>query len=231
MVHKTSNYYQQYTPLIGTNANGTPRFSPTSALSNGGKKSALGAELALNHIDNRTSGVSYFLSATYDNYWTTSLAQSGGAFVNIPLPDNLVRRGVLVRNPDDPLLSGALTVDAHFGSWTVLPYIYYQVHSFYDIGHGLGTEITGPEQIAGGYFKVNLSLLRRMSPSFTLGIRATNLTNNMHDPVPCKDVGDGTGCYPFDGPYSGVHVMPGSFIYQSRTQDPRRLEVFATLRR
>jgi hypothetical protein len=227
--NKTSNYYQQYTPQIGTNPDGSPKFSPTSELSNGGKKSALGFELGLNHVDNRRNGVSYFLSATYDNYWTTSLSQSGGAFVNIPLPANLVQRGVLVRNPDDPLLSAALTVDAHYGPWTLLPYVYYQVHGYYDIGHGLGTEITGPEQISGGYYKVNVSLLNRINKALTLGVRATNVTGNMHDGTPCLTT-DGTGCYPFNGPLSGVNVTPNTFIYQPRTNEPRRFELFATLR-
>ena len=76
-------------------------------------------------------------------------------------------------------------------------------------------------------------MLRRFgqagNKSSALGLRVTNLTNNKYDTAPCVSA-DGTGCYPFNGPQSGVTTAKGATIYQNYTQDPRRYEVFLTTR-
>jgi hypothetical protein len=132
--------------------------------------------------------------------------------------------------------------------------VYYQTGTFYNVGvvsqcttwvttststctsHS-GTKvapfISEPEQIAHGFWKANLTGLERLGPNqdWVVGVSVTNLFNNLTDVAPCNS--DGTGCYPFDGPFSGINTAVGNsthpvYIYQNYSQDPRRFEFFLT---
>lgn len=248
--NKTTNYFEQFTPVTYTN--GVPSFGKP-VLSNAQAHNAFGMEFGLNHIDTRPMGISYWLSGTYDNYWTTSTSLAG-SFVNSPLPQNIIDQGVFVRAQGNPLVSGTLLADFHSNRFHLDPLIYYQTQSFYNIGvisqcttwvtsssttcsaHG-GTFtsspfIAQPEQIAGGYFKVKLTGYEELGPNrnFYLGFTVDNLTDNRNDVTPCNS--GGTGCFPFNGPFSGVNTPVGNatnpvYIYQDYTQTPRLFYVFA----
>ncbi len=223
-VRSTSNYYSLYKPFLGLSASGKPTYGPTTP-TNAGANHVFGAEFGLNHVDNRPTGASAFISGTYQNYWTTSISSVTGSYAQSQLPANLASSGFRLRATGNPMFNGTATFDLHSGAYSLLPLVFYQVGTFYNVGPG------GNESIAQSNWKVNATLLRRFGqagkPS-SIGLRVTNLTNNKFDTAPCTS--DGTGCYPFNGPQSGVTTAKGATIYQNYTQDPRRYEVFLTTR-
>jgi len=225
-VRRSTNYYSLYKPYLGLSNTGKPTYGPTIP-TNAGSNNVFGAEFGLSHIDNRSSGASAFLSGTYQNYWTTSFKSSvTGVYNQSQLPANLAASGFRLRATGNPLFDGTATLDLHSGVYSLLPLVYYQVGTFYNVGPG------GNESIAQANWKVNATLLRRFgqpgNKSSALGLRVTNLTNNKKDTAPC--ISDGTGCDPYNGPQSGVTTAKGATIYQNYTQDPRRYEVFLTTR-
>lgn len=233
--NSTDNYFQEYTPIV--NVGGVPTFGK-SVLSNGQKHKTFGFELALNHVDNRPMGISYWLSGTYDNYWATTTSLSG-AFVNFPLPQNIINEGIYVRAFDNPLLQGTFVADFHSGRFHFDPMVVYSADYFFNTGvttHPDGTPcndanglpfICQNEMIAGANWWTKLVVYEELGApnhNLTLGFRVDNLFDNKNDVAPC--VSDGTGCFPFNGPQSGVVTTPGSLIYQNYTQGPRTFFFF-----
>ena len=227
--NKTDNYYTLYTPIVGTNPDGTPKLGKP-VLSNAGHKNAFGAEFALSHVLNR-DGLSWWITGTYDNYWTSSVSQT--AFVNNPINQLLINQGFRARDPNNPLFSGSMYADWRMRGWEVLPFAYYQTQTFYDVYHTSGTSPSGapnilPEKIAGAWWRANLTVLKHLSDKedTTVGVRLTNLTNNTDFTAPCFNSSSGTGCYPFNGPQSGFTGAPRTFVKQYETQAPNRYEFF-----
>ncbi|HKU68092.1 MAG TPA: TonB-dependent receptor [Candidatus Baltobacteraceae bacterium] len=233
--NKTDNYFEEYTPIIVVN--GVPTFGK-SVLSNGQRHKTFGLELAVNHVDNRPTGISYWLAGTYNNYWATTTNLSG-AFVNFPLPQNIINQGIYVRAFDNPLVQGTLLADLHSGRFHFDPMIVYSADYFFNTGltslpdgtpcvdaNGLPF-ICQNEQIAGANWWTKLVAYEELGPSknFILGLRVDNFLNNTNDVAPC--VSDGTGCFPFNGPQSGVVDTPGSLIFQNYSQGARTFFFFA----
>ncbi len=228
-IRHTDNYFEEYNPIIGYNPDGTPIYSKEDVGTNGLKIRAFGVELGFNHVENRSTGFSYWLTGSYDNYWTTATGGNSG-YYNFPLPSNLVNAGVYVRNGNVPLFGGSFLADVHANGWHVLPLVYYSYDSFYNIAvlNSAGTQIAQPEGKGSGYFIVNTTVSKSFGANndYTVGIRGTNLTNNLQGTTPCQVDNNGTGCYPYNGPLSGIHAVPGSFIYQKVSQDARLFEFF-----
>jgi hypothetical protein len=222
--NRTSNYFESYKPILSTN----PFKLGPSVLSNAQAHNAFGAELALNHVDNRLHGMSWWLSGTYDNFWTTSYGLAG-SFVNTPLPQNLIDEGVFVRASENPLFSGTFLADFRSDRFHLDPLLYYQVDDFYNIGHissaSGSPQIDQNELVAGGYWKASLTAYEELGPNrnFIAGFKVDNLFDNKNDVSPCAS--DGTGCFPFNGPSSGINGAPGYF-YQNYTQSPRLFYFF-----
>ncbi|HKU68096.1 MAG TPA: carboxypeptidase regulatory-like domain-containing protein [Candidatus Baltobacteraceae bacterium] len=246
----TNNYLGFFTPFLGFNSAGVPKFGDTE-LKSGLKIRALGAELGFSHVDNRDTGASVWLSGSYNNYWTQVSAFTGGqiSFVNFPLLTNFLDQGIYVRGYQTPLFSGTLTMDLHSHGWHLLPVIYYSYDNFFNSGACIDptllpsppvndcqsavedtgtTPVLAPEQAGMGYWYVNTTLLKDLNKHYTIGIRVSNLTNNQHGTTPC--LSDGTGCYPFNGPQSNFTSAPNTYVYQPITQDPRRIEGFLNIR-
>lgn len=235
-MNSTSNYFEQYTPIVGTNPNGTPKFGP-SVLSNGQRHHAFGLEFALNHVDNRPVGISYWLSGTYDNYWTTSTYLQS-AFVNAPLPQNIVNQGIEVRAFANPLWNGSLLADFHSDRFHLDPMAVFSTDYYYNVGVTCNKDANGNsvpaflcqnEKIAGANWYMKLVAYEELGPkrNYVVGVRADNLLDNTNDVAPCTSYG--TGCFPFDGPESGVTTAPGvgTDIYQNYSQGPRTIYFFA----
>ena len=271
--HKTDNYYSFFQPVIGTNPDGSPKLGPP-VLSNAGHDNALGAEAELSRVVHG-DGLSWWLTGTYDNFWTTSTATA--AFVNFPLSQLMINSGFRVRNPSNPLFSGTISADWHSHGWDVLPFAYYQTHTYYNVYNcypdpnggclvtaggqvydptqssvfpvpGSAVPLLQPERVAGAWWLANLSVAHDLGSSNNkIGVRVTNIFNASFNTTPCQT--DGTGCYPFDGPQSGIvnavtsnpinipaaaEYGPGAtfasstpvFINQNITDYPRTYEFF-----
>jgi hypothetical protein len=232
---KTTNYYESYTPIVGHLANGAPLFSKVSILSNNQQHHDFGMEFALNHVDDNPVGLSYWVTATYDNYWTSSTALAG-AFINSPEPQDLINQGHLLRAFANPLWNTSAVFDFHAGGFHLDPMVVYQADYFYynqqpscffsgtcvinTNGAGF-SYIAEPESISGADWTVNLQAYQDLGSqkNFFVGFKVDNLFNNTNDVAPCMS--DGTGCpLTYDGPFSGVHDAPGTQIYQNYAEDP-----------
>jgi hypothetical protein len=259
--NKTSNYYNQYKPFLGYFQSGCnpldisgctpctfvpggtacgPVFAKNTILTNNGEHNTFGAEFALNHVNNASLGTSWWISATYDNYWTTSTSLSA-AYINVPLPNNLIQQGVRLRNFANPLWSGTILIDFHSKGFHFDPLVYYQGDTFFNTGVLNTNPATGlpyiseNEQIAHGWWwtKVNVYKEFGTKPGLTLGFTVSNLFDNNTDTTPCSNSDpfyapwNGTGCWPFDGPRSGVVGPPGQLIYQNYSQSPRTFYFYA----
>lgn len=243
--NRASNIFGLYRPILSVDPNtGIIKYGSPLA-SNGGYRQSTGAELGINHDDNRPVGTSWYLAATYDNFWTNITSSLTGSYGGYGLPSALGR----IRSTGDPLFSGTLTADFHENGLHLIPQLYYQTSSPYNVGlcvskKGSYTSCTSsaavqpqqlyPQSWSSGYFILNATVLKKFGPDdrFTIGIQGTNLTNNTNDTTPCN-VGKlghtpqlGPGCSPYYpvGLQSGV---PSSgYTYQNYSQNPRQFEVF-----
>ncbi|MGZ3561670.1 MAG: hypothetical protein ACXVAS_07480, partial [Vulcanimicrobiaceae bacterium] len=170
------------------------------------------------------SGISYWLTGTYDNFWTSITSSLTSSFGVTPLPPTAYD---LIRSTYDPLFSGTLTLDIHQDDFSLLPMFYYQTPTFYNIGVlsscSVGTTsskvtcaknggVFGAPHIAQnelqstGYWMANVTALWRagQKKDLVLGVQVTNLFNNTHDIAPCNATQLGAsvgtlypGCAPF----------------------------------
>lgn len=236
--NKATNVFELYKPAIGTNPNGTVIYGPTVP-ANGGIRQAFGFELGLNHVDARPDGVSWWLSGTYDNYWTSILSGLTASYNVTPLPPAIVQAGNLIRSASDPLFSALLTADVHQHDFHLIPQVYYQTPSFYNVGvqsicsvgttgfvstcGRLGGKVVPPhisqnELMSTGYFIANATALWHFGQrrDWTIGIQGTNILNNTHDIFPCNATQLGstpqltTGCGPFWPNSSQTGISPVS---------------------
>ena len=220
--YETSNLYENYTPYTCTPTGPSTQNCIATGPAvpyNGGFRKSFGAELGVYHVDSHPVGVSYWLTGTYDNFWTNSLTSLLTPFGLTPLPPSAVEQGVRVRSPYDPLLSGTLTMDVHYHDLSLYPMWYQQGPSFYYQGsysssHGIVTAI---EHQTNGYGILNATLAWRVGPNkdITIGIQGNNILNNLNPVTPCTagSLGAGSpqlgvGC----GPYwpLGGGTQPGA---------------------
>src|SRR5579872_5752340 len=246
----THNYYAEYTPFLGYfvggctsntttgctpctigTANCTAAFSKNSILSNNNATEDTGVELGVNRVNNAPKGTSFWLSLTYDNYWDTS-GDISGAYINFPLPQNIIDKGIKVRALSNPLWNFTGLVDYHSNGFHFDPIVSYQGDTFFNTGTVTYPKVGEPyisanEQIAHGWWTANLMAYKEFGTTkqFVLGFNVQNLFDNTMDIYPCTS--DGTGCSPFDGPQSGVIDTPGTLIYQNYSQTPRTFYFFA----
>jgi hypothetical protein len=208
--NKASNIYQIVRPITSIDSTGRIHYGPAFA-TNAGFRQSFGAELGLSHVDHHQSGISYWLAATYDNFWANSTASLVGSYGGGS--SNSLVSFPPVRNSGDPLFSGNLTADIHKNAFHLLPTIYYQGPSFYQAGQceasaswqalsGVGTPYFAcaqnssfiakpahllPELMSKGYWWANATALVHMGADqgLTLGVQVTNIFNNTNDTTPC----------------------------------------------
>ncbi|MFN2450329.1 MAG: outer membrane beta-barrel protein, partial [Candidatus Baltobacteraceae bacterium] len=208
--NKSTNVFQIYRPVNFVDANGEVHYKPAVATNNGFRQS-FGAELGLSHINRGPVGVSYFLSVTYDNFWTNSTQSLTGSYGG-PTNSSLAYFP-RVRNTGDPLISSTLTAELHMNRVRIIPQLYYQGPSFYQVGqceasafwqglNGVGTPYFPcgsttsliakpahllPELKSNGWWWSNLAAMVDVGPQkdLTLGVQVTNLFNQVNDTAPC----------------------------------------------
>ncbi len=209
--NRASNVFYEYRPVLAVNsATGAVTYGPTQA-ANGGFRESFGAELGLNHLDRRKNGISYWLSATYDSFWTNITSALTGSYGGSGLPAFLP----VVRSAYDPLISASLTADVHADRWHLFPVVYYQGPSPYQTGECAATaswfNLVGypnystcastssflakpihllPELWSTAYWWSNVTLAYDMgrARNLRLGLQVTNLFNNnnpSNPAIPC----------------------------------------------
>lgn len=204
---------------------------------NGGARQAFGVELGLSHEDNRPKGVAWWLAMTYDNYWTNLTSSLTGSFNASALP----AFRPMIRNSGNALISGSLAADFHWDRIHLIPLVYYQGPSPYNVGvcapgscSSNVNNVMQPEQWSNGYWRANMTGLYKFgnAKQFTIGLQGTNIFNNNNDVAPCgvstlpTVPGVGYGCYPFIplGNQSGVPTSGNT--YQNYSQTPRQFMLF-----
>jgi hypothetical protein len=257
--NRASNVFFTYRPVLSINpVSGAVSYGPTQG-ANGGYRSAMGAELGFSHINHDPVGVSYWLSATYDNFWTNITSSLTGSYGGGGLPGFLPT----IRNSGDPLISATLTADVHVNRWKLLPMVYYQGPSPYQTGECYGTarwnSLTGypwystcastssflqkpvalmPQLWSKGWWWSNATLEYGLGPqkNTEVGIQVTNLFNNQSPTIPCySNVQPNTpalapGCSP-NYTYAGASNYPSTgYIYQNTSETPRSVELFLQTR-
>src|SRR5579884_3816814 len=272
--NKTTNYYAEFKPFLGYFISGcnnlmvsgctpcsvgaagcVPIFAHNNILTNNNEHQTFGAEFGLNHdVSSRPRGTSYWVSATYNNFWS-SAEDISAAYINIPLPENITRNGTRIRSVSNPLWSGTILADFHEGRFHLDPLLYYQGDTFFNtadihscipatvLDSDCGTTsfpgsvpvapyIASNRLIAHGWWRANLTAYEELGPkhNYILGLKVDNLFDQVDDTAPCAS--DGTGCFPFNGPFSGIVDTPSAYpninwIYQNYSQSPRTFYFFA----
>jgi hypothetical protein len=234
--NKASNVFEIYRPVNYVDANGEVHYKPAVA-SNNGFRQSMGFEFGLSHLNTKPVGVSYFWSATYDNFWTNSTQSLVGSYGG-PSNSSLAFFPP-VRNTGDPLFSTTMTAEVHMNRVRIIPQLYYQGPSFYQTGEcaasafwqglsGVGTPYfpcgatSGllakpvhllPELKSSGWWFANASAMVDTGPqkAFTIGVQVTNLFNQVHDTTPCwvTQQVNTPSLYPGCAPYYPTTPQPG----------------------
>lgn len=215
----SNNYLASYSPLINTPGPGTPPKYGPPILSNNLKIRSFGVEAGLSHFDNRPVGASWWLSGSFNNYWTQVSYFGQVAFVNFPIADYFMQHNQMVRSPYVPPLAGTLVADLHADGWHLIPDAYWTYGNFYrtgacgpyntTIGQSTSPVSCGgsagtnghtsppfmlPELQGMGYWKLNLTLAKDIGKHYVAGVRVLNATNNLHDwtgaTIPCYNPQD-----------------------------------------
>ena len=238
--NKSTNVFWNYRPVISAPGVVPVQYGPTTP-SNGGLRQAFGMEFALNHVDNREKGVSWWLTGTYDNFWTNITSGLTSSFGVSPLKPGIPP----IRSLYDPLFSGTLTMDIHNGYFSLFPMVYYQTPAFYNLGI-TSTKLNGVtvppyisqnEKMGNGYWIANVTGEVKLGSrkDTILGVAITNLFDNTNDVAPCtpNQLGNSKGIlYPGCGPFwpstPQNGVTAGSSMYQNYSQSPTQIQLFFT---
>jgi hypothetical protein len=156
-----------------------------------------------------------------------------------PIPSYFTTRGILVRASANPPLSASFTMDGRYNRWHLMPQLYYQTGTYYNIGtlkDANKVPYMIPMMKAGAWYMGNFSTTYDLDEhaKTVVGFRVRNLFDQEHGTTPCFNSPSGTGCFPFaasqslNGGNSGFSGTPNSFVYQNITTDPRRFEFFLT---
>ncbi len=261
----SNNYLGIFTPQI-PNPSGAPKYGDPQ-VTNDLKIRSFGVELGISHLDRRDTGESCWLSGSLNNYWTQISFFGQTSFINFPIAEYFRNKKQFVRSPFVAPFSATLVADVHSHGLHFIPDLYYTFGNFYNTGgcidlkHGVpineylvnvsctgskatttpdGTPVNpvmAPERRGMAYWKVNTTLVKEMGARYSIGLRATNLTDQQSDyasgTIPCFNSPDGnrtdglgTGCAPLNGARSGTPPQQPGYIYQNLTNDPRRIEFF-----
>jgi len=148
----TDNYPAAYQPFLGLKPGTDEWIVGPSIIADDLHIRDFGAELGINHNAPGPVGIGWYLSGTYNNYWT-QLSQFAGnhiAFINFPLAQYFLNQGIYVRGTYSPLVSASLVADLHTYGWHFEPYIYWSYDNFYNTGGCLPTNSANTGFVAPG---------------------------------------------------------------------------------
>ncbi len=232
-------------------SNGNPRYAPGSVAKSGGITKDFGVDFGLNHLVTG-DGLSWFLAATYQSYYSTSLGINAAAINPQNANSYFLQNGngQLFRVPDQPPISVSFTGNYKYQRYHFLPYFLWQCCAYYNV-QGLGSAFAPDPHIhtSPGYFYSNATLsydLAKDGPKTTrLGVRVTNVFDNQKNTVypsvnscynrpanhaigPCGTPGSGAvydgGIFTF-----APGVVPNTqYFFPPVSRNPQTFEVFLT---
>ncbi len=237
----TLSFYKNYTIVNGVVSTHGP-----SLLKTDGVNKNFGIELGLNHLEQGTNALSWFLSGTYENSWSSSQTLTT-AVTNFSNLSAFLLNHTLYHPAGNPPLTMSFTADVKRDRWHVDPYVLWQCCAWYNVfGSDVPTKWPGgildtkPHQ-APGYWWTQLSVAYDLGPqkNFRLGVLVQNLNNILRGPIPGKN-----GCYNSANPVCAAGGVSDNFLEQYApgelpntqwvnypdTQQPRSVEVFLTVR-
>lgn len=212
---KFGPYYNSATNIL---MNWTPQYLDTSVnppvwrlvqaglteTCNCGIRKAFGFELGISHLDNRKAGTSWWLAATYDNFWTNTGSSLSTPYGSVSLPPSAA--GILERSSLNPPLIATITADVHENDFHFIPQLYWQSPvTFYTGSFPSGTNTSGTvtavpnRTIPWSYFNATAEWDVGQKRDITLGVSGINLLNNLRGTTPCSasslaSAGLGLGC-------------------------------------
>jgi len=187
---------------------------------NCGKRTAFGFELGINHLDRRPAGVSWWLAATYDNFWTNSTGSLNTPYGSVSLPPSAT--GVLARSSLNPPVIASFTADVHQDDFHFYPQLYWQspvtyyTGSFPSATNTTGT-VTAVPHLTIPWAQVNATATWDVGSkrNITIGLQGMNILNNNQPVVPCTTANPiplanlGTGCGGSLRPIGINNTVPG----------------------
>jgi len=247
--HKSSNRLAVYrNPVVGANGqivlnpDGSVKFGNESYAKNGGITQDFGLELGFNHVEPQ-DGLSYFISGTYQNYWSSSTTLAAAAISPVSASKFLLDRSVYRVSGNAPV-SLTLTADYHHNNVHVQPFLLYQCCAYYNTT-GTGTNAAPDPTVhqAPAYYFANATIAYDMAKSggryTTIGLRVQNVFNNLKaDITPVPNIyykaklpaGTPLGTV-FDGGYYSFapgQVPNTQYIFAPVPRTPQTFELFLT---
>jgi hypothetical protein len=191
-----TNVFEDYVPLTLTCNTATPPVCSYQAtlgtqglFTNSGIRKAFGMELGINHLDNRKRGLSWWISGTYDNFWTNTQSSLTTPYGVVSIPPSVT--GVLLRSSLDPPLSGTITAEFNENDMHFIPQLYMQSAVTFYTGSIVGSSTTNPVQLTPwkstgwGVFNGTLEFDVGRNRDIQVGIQGENIFNNTRPITPC----------------------------------------------
>ncbi|GAC1301046.1 MAG: hypothetical protein NVSMB19_08680 [Vulcanimicrobiaceae bacterium] len=248
--HKSSNRLAVFrNPVVGANGqivlnpDGSVKFGNESYAKNGGITQDFGVELGFNHVEPQ-EGLSYFISGTYQNYWSSSTTLAAAAISPVSASKFLLDRSVYRVSGNAPV-SLTLTADYHRKNLHVQPFLLYQCCAYYNTT-GSGTNAVPDPTVhqAPAYYFANATVAYDMAKSgpryTTIGLRVQNVFNNLKaDITPVPNIYYNNAKLPpgtppgtvFDGGYYSFapgQVPNTQYVFPPVPRTPQTFELFLT---
>lgn len=185
-VNTASNFLTYYTPMYLDTTVDPPTWKVVQGLNQGitqnnGIRKSAGLEFGLNHDDTRATGISYWVAATWNNFWTNTLSSLNTPYGSIAVAPST--NGTLFRSSLNPSFTGTVTLDAHKNSLHFYPQWYFQgpTTEYYSgsINSSTGAITYVPLKSAGwGQLNATLAVDIGGAHNWQVGIQGMNVLNN-----------------------------------------------------
>ncbi len=225
--------------------NGNLLFNPGSYAESSGITQDFGVEFGLNHLV-AGDGWSWFLAATYQNYFASSTTLNAAA-IGPNSPAKFYTARTMYRVTGQPPVSLSFTGNYNYKRYHFLPFLLYQCCGFYNTMR-TGTSFAPDPTIHTGpaYYYANATLsydMFRQGPHVSrLGMRVTNVFGNTRaDITPStnscynRPASAQTGVCANGGVYDGsIYAFPAGavpntlYFYPPVSKNPQTFELFLT---
>jgi hypothetical protein len=243
-------------PNVATNPDGTAKIDPVTGIvtftqgsiaKSGAIAKDLGVEAGLNH-QVPGDGLSWFLAATYQSYFSTSSVLNAAA-ISPTNRNTYITGNSVYRVPDQPPVTASFTANYTHERLHVLPLVLWQCCAYYNV-QGTGTASAPDPKVhtSPAYWFANLTVsydvTKHKSHTTRIGLRGTNIFDNQKLNVyPSTNTCYGrpnngslpAACQPYGSVYDGGYFSfaPGKvpntlYFFPPVSRNPRTLELFLT---